>query len=111
MANDAIRADNPAGYAGNWALLDQVKALQWVHDNIASFGGDPSRVTIGGESAGAFSVCWHLVSPLSAGLFHAAILESGTCNDPNFFVEYELQRNWTNVRQHSERNRRASSDA
>jgi len=97
MANDAIQAESPQGTAGNFALLDQLKALEWVRDNIASFGGDPKQVTIGGESAGGFSVCWHLASPLSAGLFHAAIIESGTCSDNNFFVSYELSRNWTNT--------------
>jgi len=97
MANDALRDDNPHGFAGNWGILDQLKAMQWVRDNIANFGGDPNRVTIGGESAGAFSTCFHLASPLSAGLFHAAILESGTCNTQNFFVDYDVQRNWTNT--------------
>ena len=54
-------------------------------------------MTIGGESAGAFSVCWHLASPLSAGLFHAAILESGTCDSETFFSSYADNRNWTNT--------------
>jgi len=97
MANDAMRAENPLGTAGNFALLDQLKALEWVRDNVAAFGGDPKQVTIGGESAGGFSVCWHLASPLSAGLFHGAIIESGTCSDDNFFISYELSRNWTNT--------------
>ncbi|KAL8194611.1 UNVERIFIED_CONTAM: hypothetical protein K2H54_025999, partial [Gekko kuhli] len=64
---------------GNWGLLDQVTALHWIHENIADFGGDPGSVTISGESAGGFSTCALVVSPLAKGLFHRAISESGTC--------------------------------
>uniref|UniRef100_A0A671N1P5 Carboxylic ester hydrolase n=1 Tax=Sinocyclocheilus anshuiensis TaxID=1608454 RepID=A0A671N1P5_9TELE len=63
---------------GNYGLLDQVAALQWVQENIYSFGGDPGSVTIFGESAGGISVSTLILSPLASGLFHRAIAESGT---------------------------------
>lgn len=63
---------------GNYGMKDQVLALKWVKNNIEKFGGDPNKVTIFGESAGGVSVGLHLLSPLSKGLFHKAILESGT---------------------------------
>lgn len=62
---------------GNYGILDQQAALTWVKDNIAAFGGNPGNVTIFGQSAGGLSVLVHLLSPLSDGLFHKAIIESG----------------------------------
>lgn len=64
---------------GNQGLLDQRLLLQWVRDNIASFGGDPDNVMIFGESAGSADVCYHIASPGSRGLFHRAASQSGGC--------------------------------
>ncbi|HKF76842.1 MAG TPA: carboxylesterase/lipase family protein [Candidatus Dormibacteraeota bacterium] len=75
-------ADEAADHsAGMYWLQDQQAALRWVRSNIAAFGGDARNVTIFGESAGGQSVCYHLASPLSAGLFERAITESGPCAD------------------------------
>nr|CAD7589626.1 unnamed protein product [Timema genevievae] len=73
--------------SGNAGLKDQVEALHWVQRNIARFGGDPDQVTIFGESAGGASVHYHILSPLSTGLFHAAISQSGSAFDPWAYID------------------------
>ncbi|MEM7493813.1 MAG: carboxylesterase family protein [Pseudomonadota bacterium] len=77
LAHPALSADDPRGISGNYGLLDQIAALSWISENISAFGGDPDNVTIFGESAGAQSVTEIMSSPLSEGLFHKAILQSG----------------------------------
>jgi carboxylesterase type B len=67
------------GESGNYGLMDQQAALRWIRRNIAAFGGDPDQVTVGGESAGGWSVCTHLVAPGSAGLVDRAMIQSGSC--------------------------------
>jgi para-nitrobenzyl esterase len=78
LAHPELTAESPARASGNYGLLDMVAGLQWVRDNIASFGGDPTRVTIAGQSAGAASVHHLISSPLAKGLFKQAIAQSGS---------------------------------
>ena len=79
FSHPALRSSavSEADTAANFALLDQISALNWIQDNVATFGGDPNNVTIFGESAGGHNVAALLASPLARGLFHKAIIQSG----------------------------------
>jgi len=77
LAHPDLTAESELGTSGNYAILDMIAALEWVNRNIVQFGGDPSNVTIAGQSAGAFAVNYLTACPLAAGLFQRAIAESG----------------------------------
>lgn len=92
-----------AGFTGNYGLYDQMTAIRWVKDNIASFGGDPENITIMGQSAGAMSVQQHCLSPMTEGLFQGAVMSSGggvsklmAAGQPEKFYDF-----WHAVMQHS----------
>jgi para-nitrobenzyl esterase len=77
LAHPELSNENAKHVSGNYGLLDQIKALQWVHDNISQFGGDPNKITVFGQSAGAMSTRDLLCSPLTKGLIARAIIQSG----------------------------------
>ena len=88
-AHPDLSAANASGVSGNQGLRDQILALEWVQENIASFGGDPGNVTIFGESAGSLSMSLVQASPLAAGLFHRVIGESGGAFQPMWYRDRE----------------------
>jgi para-nitrobenzyl esterase len=98
LAHPALTAESPHHASGNYALLDQIAALEWVQRNITKFGGDPTNVTAFGESAGGANICFLMASPLARGLFQRGILESNVCSD---YISPELK-NSANYTSHYE---------
>jgi para-nitrobenzyl esterase len=82
LAHPLLAAESTHASSGNYGLLDKIAALNWINENIAQFGGDPTNITIFGQSAGSQSVCSLLASPLARGLFHKAIGQSASCVSP-----------------------------
>jgi para-nitrobenzyl esterase len=90
-ATSQLSAESPNHVSGNYGQLDQLAALDWVRRNIARFGGDPHQITVAGQSSGSEDICNLIASPLAAGLFQRAILESGTCVDSIFPTSTEIE--------------------
>ena len=90
LAHGELAKESPEGHSGNYGILDQIFALQWVQRNIRNFGGDPSKVTIFGESAGAMSCHILCASPLAKGLFRACISQSGAMMSATNVVNQEM---------------------
>lgn len=89
LAHPELTAESPVKTSGNYGLMDQVFALQWIRDNVSEFGGDPNNVTVFGQSAGATSISILMASPQAKGLFHRAIGQSG-----GLFEPLQLAPNW-----------------
>jgi len=89
LCHPDMRHESPDGSGGNFGALDQIAALKWVNENICAFGGDPSRVTIAGQSAGSASACCMMCSPKASGLFQQAICQSGDVFQPERDITFE----------------------
>lgn len=102
MAHKGLSAESEQGVSGNYGILDQIAALQWVRDNISAFGGDPDNITIFGESAGAANTTTLVVSPPAQGLFKRAISQSGGYPVDSFYTLEEAEILGGNIARHLE---------
>jgi para-nitrobenzyl esterase len=92
MAHPGLSAETSLGISGNYALLDQLKAVRWVHENIEAFGGDPDNITLAGESSGGYNIAWLMAFPLADGLFRRAIIQSGAWAVDSFVTLEQAER-------------------
>lgn len=92
LAHPQLSAESPHGVSGNYMFLDMIAALEWVQKNIINFGGDPGNVTIFGESGGGAKVSTLVASPLTKGLYHKAICESGTATARTWWTGQSLKK-------------------
>ena len=92
LAHPALSSEGPHRASGNYGLMDQILALEWVRDNIARFGGDPNNITVFGQSAGANDIGILMTSPLARGLFQKAIAQSGSPFFPTLLPLAEAER-------------------
>lgn len=93
LAHPELSKESANDSSGNYGLMDQIAALEWVKNSISAFGGDPARVTIAGQSAGAMSVTALIASPRAKGLFHSAIGQSGGIFEPIQLAPHYLLKN------------------
>ncbi len=94
MCHPQMKAEDPDGFSGNFGHRDQIAALRWIQENIEAFGGDPSRVTISGQSAGSGSCCTLMNAPTARGLFHRVICHSGDIFQPERDVPLSDAESW-----------------
>lgn len=103
FAHPELTAKSERHASGNWGLMDQIAALRWVHDNVAAFGGDPNNVTVFGQSAGAQDTSLLMASSLTRGLFHRAVVQSGSAIDPRMPTLKDAELNGEKLPQNSKR--------
>jgi para-nitrobenzyl esterase len=100
FSHPELTRESPHQASGNYALMDQIAALRWVRDNIARFGGDPTRVTLFGQSAGAHDASLLMTSPRAKGLFHRVIAQSGTGVNPPLLARADAEKSGERLAQH-----------
>ena len=110
LAHPELTAESAHHASGNYGLMDQILALHWVHDNIASFGGDVNNITVFGQSAGAMDTSMLMTSPLAKGLFQKALAESGASFTAPLLPSRTGRAGWVEIGESRRCTRRRRSD-